>query len=66
MLPLSNILVNPTDEIWIRTHPTTPLNRSPVFDACDINKDSLSNPTDQVYVRTHPTTPLNCVRMITR
>jgi len=61
-----NVLVNPTDEIWIRTHPTTPFNRSPVYDACDITKDSLANPTDQIYVRTHPTTPLNCVKMISR
>ncbi|MBI4578238.1 MAG: carboxypeptidase regulatory-like domain-containing protein, partial [Planctomycetes bacterium] len=61
-----NILVNPTDEIWIRTHPTTPLNRSPVQDMADVNKDSLANPTDQVYIRTHATTPLNCVRMVVR
>ncbi|MBI4579424.1 MAG: hypothetical protein HY718_06955 [Planctomycetes bacterium] len=64
--PPPNVLVSPTDEIWIRTHPTTPLNRSKVFDACDVNKDGLSNPTDQIYARTHPTTPLNCVKMIVR
>ncbi|MBI4580586.1 MAG: hypothetical protein HY718_12840 [Planctomycetes bacterium] len=61
-----NVLVNATDEIWSRRHPTTPLNRSPVQDMADVNKDALVNATDQIYVRTHPTTPLNCVKMITR
>ncbi|MBI4579757.1 MAG: hypothetical protein HY718_08650, partial [Planctomycetes bacterium] len=62
----TNILVSPTDEIWVRTHPTTPLARSPVQDMADVNKDGIASPTDQIYVRTHPTTPLNAVKMITR
>ncbi|MBI4580294.1 MAG: lamin tail domain-containing protein, partial [Planctomycetes bacterium] len=61
-----NILVSPTDEIWVRTHPTTPLARSPVQDMADVTKDGIASPTDQIYVRTHPSTPLNAVKMITR
>jgi len=63
--PGSCILVNPTDEILIRTH-SCPWPRVAISNPYDINKDGLVSPTDQIYVRTHSTTPLNCVKRIAR
>lgn len=54
----------PTDEIGARTNPHTPLNRAPIDDVWDFNRDSLVSPTDQVIARTNPTTPLNRLKAI--
>jgi hypothetical protein len=66
--PVTNLLVNANDEVMARppyTH--NALNRAPVTDTSDYNKDSLVNPNDEVLCRPpYTTNALSCVKLITR
>lgn len=60
------ILVSVSDELAIRSHPSTALNRSAVSDPYDVNKDSLVNAQDQLYTRANTILLPFCVKVITR
>jgi hypothetical protein len=62
----TNILTDSADELAIKAHPTTSLNRSLVTDPYDITKNSTADATDQLYVRANKTSSLNCVKSITK
>jgi hypothetical protein len=61
-----NVVVNPADVTWIKTHPSSPLARSLVSANEDVTKDSTSTPADVTFAKGNPTSALNCLKFISR
>jgi hypothetical protein len=61
----ANAIVNSTDDVGARQNPRTPLNRAPIYNAYDYNRDSLVNSSDQVIPRLYATTPVSALKLIT-
>jgi len=60
----SNTFVDGTDFVGVRDNPHNFLDRAPVTDAYDINRDSFVDGTDLVLVRDNNTNFLNCLKLI--
>jgi hypothetical protein len=61
-----NALVGPPDELAVRSHPTTTLKRSAVYDPYDVNKTSVVDPSDQLNIRSNNKTSLQCLKLISK